>query len=77
MKNKGLFTLIGFVLFISGLLSLVLSFVGIELAYLQWLSIFGNLGAFLAKIVMVILGVVIVVVARSDEDFEERLERVK
>ncbi|MBK6620606.1 MAG: hypothetical protein IPH04_17745 [Saprospirales bacterium] len=64
--NKGLFTLLGFLLFILGFLSLVLSMIGIQLAFLLWIDLPGPLFGFLIRLGMIIGGVIIVAVAQTD-----------
>lgn len=66
MKYKGLFTLIGFLLFLYGMLALVLTLIGAQLTFLTWLDSFGAGIGFVAKVVMVIVGLVLVYIARSD-----------
>ena len=58
MKNKGIFSLIGFTLFILGTLSLVLSLVSVQLSFLTWLEYFGRGFGLLFKLIMIMVGVV-------------------
>lgn len=67
MKNKGLLSLIGFLLFFFGFLSILLSVVGVKLIFLTWVDAFGRGTGFLIKILMVIAGFVVVIVARGEE----------
>ena len=64
--RKGWLTLIGFLLFFFGTLSLVLSLVGAKLIFLTWLETFGPLIGFLMKILMIVGGIVMVMLVRSD-----------
>lgn len=76
MKNRTLWTFVGFVLFITGMIALVLSLVGVELVFLNWLQELGGLIAFLAKVSLVVAGVVVVALARTDwEQSEEEFEK--
>jgi hypothetical protein len=72
MKNKGLWTLLGFLLIIFGLTAVVLQMVGTQWAFLTFLEKPGRLFAFVVKIVMVIAGFVTVVLARTDWERERR-----
>ena len=63
--SRGTFTLIGFVLFAVGLLSLLLNFVGVEFAFLSWLDK-SSVSGFLIRISMVVIGAIIMFIARSD-----------
>lgn len=54
-KNDAV-TLAGFILFFLGMLSIILSLVGIHFSFLAFLEKLGKLPAFLAKVAMVGLG---------------------
>ena len=64
--NKPIFTLLGFLLFLFGFLSLVLSMIGVQLSFLTWLDLAGPLAGFLARIGMVLAGVIIVVLGQTN-----------
>ncbi len=66
MKNKALITLIGFLLFITGTLALCLSLVGLRLGFLQFIDLPGPMFGFIARLVMIFGGVVLIVLARTD-----------
>jgi hypothetical protein len=66
-NNKGLFSLIGFTLFLLGFTSLILSMVGIKLYPLLWLDYFSPVVRLLIRLTMGIGGIVLVFFARSDE----------
>ncbi len=61
----------GFLLFILGFSALVLSLVGVQLAFLTWLDAPGRLFGFLMKILMVVAGIVVVYLASTDWRAEE------
>ena len=67
MKKIQLLTTIGFLLFIIGFVALVLSLVGVRLSMLSFLDNFGALTSFLAKIIMVVVGIVIIYISKSPE----------
>ena len=73
MKNKSVWTLIGFVIFAIGILSIVLSVVGVKLSYLLWMDKLGGLASFVTKLLMIILGAIIMVASRSDFSGEEAI----
>lgn len=66
-KNKGLFSLIGFVLFLLGFTSLILSMVGIKISLLLWLDYFTPPIRLLIRLTMAIGGIVLVFFARNGE----------
>lgn len=61
----------GFFLFIFGFTALVLSLVGVKISFLTWLDYPGALFGFLAKIFMVVVGIVIVYLSTSDWQAED------
>ncbi|MCB9035396.1 MAG: hypothetical protein H6557_02135 [Lewinellaceae bacterium] len=64
--NKGVASIIGFALVGLGFLSIVLSLVGVQFAFLLWLDSFSKLFGFVVKIVMIIAGILILYIAQSD-----------
>lgn len=72
MKNKGLWTLLGFLLIIFGFTAIILQVVGTQWVFLSFLEIPGRLFAFVAKIIMVIAGFVTIVLARTDWEQERK-----
>ena len=64
--KKTIATLVGFLLFLFGFLSLVLSMIGLQLAFLAWLDLAGPLVGFLARLVMILAGVILVMLAQTD-----------
>lgn len=70
-KNKALFTLVGFLLTGMGFSAVVLSLVGARLTFLRWIDGFGALPAFVIKLLMIIIGIVIIYLSRSDFSGEE------
>lgn len=72
MKNKGYWTLLGFLCIVFGFTAIVLQLVGVSWYFLRFLEWGGRLFAFLAKLVLVIAGVMIVVLGGTDWDRERR-----
>jgi hypothetical protein len=68
--NKSIITLIGFLLFLLGSLALVLSLVGIQLTMLTWIDAPGKLFGFIVRLLMIIVGITMVAVVRSDFEGE-------
>jgi len=65
-KNKSFWTLIGFLLAGSGFLALMLSLVGVQLAWLAWLRAFGGAAAFLVHLLLIIGGIVLIYLMQTD-----------
>jgi glucose uptake protein GlcU len=77
-KNKAIFTTVGFILFILGSSALVLSLVGVKFSFLVWLDAAGALVGFIARIVMMVSGIVLATLANTnwEDEEEEELENV-
>lgn len=73
-RNKGVITLIGFLLAGIGFLALVLSVVGVKLSFLTWIDKPGALFGFVVRLVMIITGIIIVFLAQTDFSGEEPLD---
>jgi len=57
--KKGLWVLLGFVFIAVGILSIILSMVGLQFTFLTWIDFAGKLWGFLIKIIMVMAGFII------------------
>ena len=57
--NRGITTLIGPLLLALGLLSIILSMVGVQFAFLMWMNSLGGGVAFVLKLIMIVLGIVL------------------
>ena len=66
MKNKGYWTLLGFLLIVFGFTAIILQMVGVSWYFLTFLEWGGRLFAFVAKILMVMAGVLIIVFSGTD-----------
>jgi hypothetical protein len=66
--NKSWVTLLGFVLFLLGLVSIALSLVGVKLAILVFIDAFGRGIGFAIRLLMLIIGVMLIVISRSEFD---------
>lgn len=63
---KGFWSIIGFVLIMVGFSALALMLIGVQLSFLTWLDAPGRLIGFLLRIAMIIGGIVIIVLTRSN-----------
>lgn len=64
--------MLGFVLFVLGITSIIMSLVGVRWFFLGWLEIGGALLAFVLKIIMTIGGVLVIIFARTDWEQERQ-----
>jgi len=65
-NNKGLVTLVGFVLAGLGFLALVLSLVGVQFSFLTWIDKPGRLFGFVMRLLMILVGIVLIYLAQTD-----------
>ena len=74
--KKTVMGVIGFVLFLLGFLSLILSLVGVQFTYMRWLDFNGRGLGFLLRIIMIIVGIVIIYFsfAKPYDYYEEETE---
>jgi len=68
--NKTTLTIIGFLLLMLGVISLVLTLVGVQLSYLLWIDAMGKGIGFVLRLIMVLTGVVMIVLSRGRFDGE-------
>ena len=66
--NKTTASIIGFLLFITGAIAIILSLVGLQLTILAPLESMGQGFAFLVKILMTVIGIIVIYVARTDTE---------
>jgi len=66
MDKKTIMLVLGFFLFISGMYAIVLTLVGAKVTYLLFLEKLGSAGGFLAKIAMIMVGIILIVMSRMD-----------
>ena len=65
-KNAEWLSLVGFILVTFGILALALSFVGLRFTFLIWMDAPGHVFGFFVRIFMVVLGFLLVYVAKTD-----------
>ncbi|MCB9315651.1 MAG: hypothetical protein H6574_02895 [Lewinellaceae bacterium] len=66
MKNKGRWIILGLLLVLIGISALTLQLVGSQWVFLEFLERPGRLFAFVAKIILVMAGFIIIAVANTD-----------
>ncbi|MDB4505647.1 MAG: hypothetical protein P8M17_04235 [Saprospiraceae bacterium] len=66
--NKNIITLIGFILFLSGMYALSLSLVGAKFTPLLFLEKLGGTASFFIKILMVLVGVLLIFLSRTNTE---------
>lgn len=71
VRYHTLITVIGFVMAGIGLLSLVLSFVGVDLFFMGWLRQLGPLAALLVRLGLIIVGFLMIYIGQTDWEREE------
>ncbi|MFT6333603.1 MAG: hypothetical protein ACI86M_000331 [Saprospiraceae bacterium] len=74
--KKGYATIIGYLLFLMGILSIILSMVGLQLTFLSWIQSFGTGVSIIIKIVMLFSGLIIMYISKmptEDDNLETSL----
>lgn len=66
INMKSAISILGFILFISGFLSLVLMLVGVKLAPLLWIDAWGGLPGLIIRLAMILTGILMVYLTRID-----------
>ncbi len=69
--KKNYLTIAGFLMFLLGMVSIILSLVGLNLQILSFIEYFGGGIAFLIKILLAVFGIIIVYLARTYNPEEE------
>ena len=64
--KKATWVSIGFLLFILGFVSLVLSLVGLKLSFLTWIDGPGAVFGFVVRVLMIVGGIVVVYLTTTD-----------
>ncbi len=67
MYRREVFTVVGFVLFLLGMLSLILSFTGMQFVFMKWLDAWGKGYGTLLRILIIGLGIVMAYLGTSSK----------
>lgn len=63
---KGILTLVGFLMFMTGIIGLTLSLVGVRLSILSFIEANNPMLGFLFKLFLCVTGIVLVAIVRTD-----------
>lgn len=66
LEMKGILSLVGFLMFSTGIVGLVLSLVGVRLSVLSFIESANPMLGFLFKLFLCVAGIILVIVARTD-----------
>lgn len=64
--NKGYLTLLGFICFALGFLSIIFMIIGLQFSMLAWLQSFGTVGAIVGKLILLFGGLIIMYISKMD-----------
>lgn len=73
MKHKGILTLLGFTIFFTGTLAIVLSMIGVRFSIFSAIEDYSRSGAFLLYLFLMIIGMLTVVIPNTDLRNDEEL----
>lgn len=68
MDGRTLLLILGFLLFLTGVIALVLTLVGLQLSFLTFIDAAGRTTGFAIRLVMIFGGVVIIYLTSTRED---------
>ncbi|MFT7121293.1 MAG: hypothetical protein ACJAZ9_001471 [Neolewinella sp.] len=71
IKYATLITSIGFILLVLGVLTLFLNMVGVDLVFMEWLYKLNVAVSFAVRLGMIVVGLVMIYVGRTDWNMEE------
>jgi len=75
MKHKGILTLIGFALFFTGTIAVVMSMIGVRFSIFSSLADYSRMVAFIVYLTLMVLGLLLVIIPntnlRNDEEIVE------
>jgi hypothetical protein len=70
-KSKDLSLLVGFIMFLLGILSIVLSLVGLRFVFLEWMDLGGSTWGLVFRLLFILGGVVLMAYSRINWGNEE------
>jgi len=74
--KKGYITVLGYLLFLAGFMSILLSMVGLQLTFLSWMSALGTGTSIILKLVFLFSGLIIMYISKmppEEDDIETSL----
>ena len=71
LKHATTLTVIGFILFFLGLVSILLNLVGVDIFFLSWLYNYSVVLSFAVRLFMILGGVILIYVGQTDWSREE------
>ena len=71
LKNATTITVIGFILLITGVMTLVLNIVGVDFILFEWIYRWNVAVSFLCRFFLILAGFVLIYVGQTDWDREE------
>ena len=66
MSRNDWMSIAGFLLFMTGMLSLILSLIGIRFTFLAFLEYWGSLVGFLLKLVLIMAGFILIYLSKTE-----------
>ena len=66
LKHATTLTVVGFLLFILGTLTLVLNYVGVDVYGFAWLYLYDSTLSYVVRVLMILLGIILIYVGRTN-----------
>ncbi len=73
MKNKGWLTLLGFTLFFTGIISIVLSIIGVNFAIFRLLAKTSGMLSFIFYLILMLSGLMLVIIPNTNLSNDEEI----
>lgn len=73
MNSKNILTIVGFLMAGIGILSLILSMMGVQITFMVWLDGFGKMVGFVLRLLLILGGSILIYVTRTDFEGNEYL----
>jgi len=64
--KRSLTVTFGFILFLTGMMALILSLVGVQLSFLTWIDHWGGGVGMIIRLIMVAVGIVLIVLSSTN-----------
>jgi hypothetical protein len=65
LTRKGYLTLLGFLLFFLGFLSIILGMIGLQFQFMTWMDKWGGAYGFIGRILLILIGFILIIVDQS------------
>jgi len=65
LKKKGYLTLLGFLFFFLGFLSIILGMIGVQFQFMTWMDRWGGSYGFVGRILLILIGFILIIMDQT------------